>query len=255
MTALGPAVHVFERNLLSHRRIWLVFISGLIEPIFYLLGLGVALGSLIGEVSFDGVPVSYASFVAPGLVASSAMNGAVADATYNFFYKLKYAKTFDTMLATPLTLGQVVVGEVAWSMARGGIYSTIFLAVAGALGLIQSWWALLMIPVALLVGLAFSAVGTAVTSLFRSWHDFDYIQLAVQPMMLASTTFFALSVYPAWARPLVQATPLYHGVALCRQLAFGAPSLSDIGHVGYLLTMTAVGFYFTRKRLSNLLLG
>ena len=249
-----PARHVFERNVMSYRRLWIVFAAGFIEPIFYLLGLGVGLGQLVGDVSVGGKTVEYAAFVAPGLIASSAMNGAVFDATFNFFYKLKYAKTFDAMLVTPLSLGDVVLGEIAWSMTRSGIYAAIFLAVAAGLGLIASWWALLTIPAALLIGIAFSAVGTALTSFMRSWHDFDYIQLGLQPLFLASTTFFALSVYPEWARPLVQATPLYHGVDLCRSLAFGTQSLGDLWHVGYFVAMTMAGVAVTSRRLRALLM-
>lgn len=248
-----PARSVFERNFLSYRAIWLVMVSGFFEPVFYLFGLGVGLGELVGEVQVEGQLVEYAVFVAPGLVASSAMNGAIFDSTFNFYYKLKYAKTFDAMLAAPLSLSDIVVGEVAWAMARGGIYATAFLIVTAALGLVQSWWALLTLPAALLIGVGFSAIGTALTSYMRSWHDFDYVQLTVQPLFLASTTFFALDVYPPWARPLVQATPLYHGVSLCRSLMLGAPDWTDLGHTSYLVAMTALGVTLARRRLDTLL--
>lgn len=249
-----PARHVFERNVMSYRRLWLVFVAGFIEPVFYLLGLGVGLGQLVGDVAVAGTTVEYAAFVAPGLIAASAMNAAVFDSTFNFFYKLKYAKTFDAMLVTPLRLGDVVTGEVAWSMTRSGIYAAIFLAIASVLGLIDSWWSLLTIPAALLIGIAFSAVGTALTSFMRSWHDFDYIQLGLQPLFLASTTFFPLTVYPEWSRPIVQATPLYHGVTLCRNLAFGAQSLGDLWHVAYFVAMAALGVALTKGRLRSLLM-
>ncbi len=255
LTMLGPSRHVLERNLLSYRRLWLIFVAGFVEPVFYLFGLGIGLGELVGEVEVGGIPVEYAAFVAPGLIASSAMNGAVFDATFNFFYKLKYAKTFDAMLVTPLSLADIVKGEVGWSMIRGSIYAACFLGVAAALGLITSWWAILTVPAAMLIGLAFASVGTALSSLFRSWHDFDYIQLGLQPMFLASTTFFPLSVFPGWAQPLVQATPLYHGVSLCRNLAFGAPSINDVGHAVYLLGLMTLGVMITQRRLGKLLLG
>ncbi len=255
MALLGPARHVVERNLMSYRRLWLIFASGFVEPVFYLFGLGIGLGELVGEVEVNGIPVEYAAFVAPGLIASSAMNGAIFDATFNFYFKLKYAKTFDAMLVTPLALPDVVKGEIIWSTVRGSIYAASFLAISAALGLMTSWWALLTVPAAMLVGLAFSAVGTALSSSFRSWHDFDYIQLALQPMFLASTTFFPLSVFPDWAQPLVQATPLYHGVSLCRNLAFGTISINDVGHVIYLLGVMAIGMAITQRRLGRLLLG
>ena len=244
---------VVERNVLSYRRIWIVIVSGFVEPVFYLLGLGVGLGALVGGVEFDGRSVEYAEYVAPGLVAASAMNGAVFDATFNFYYKLKYAKTFDAMLVTPLSLRDIVVGEVAWSMVRGGLYAVAFLLIALALGLVQSWWAVLAIPTALVIGVAFAAIGTAATTYMRSWHDFDYIQLVVQPLFLASTTFYALDVYPTWSQPLVQATPLYHGVSLCRTFMLGSPGLGALGHVVYLLGIAVFGMWLVRRRLDVLL--
>ncbi len=256
MTALftSPARHVFERNVLSYRRLWLVFIAGFVEPVFYLLGLGVGLGQLIGDVDVNGTAVEYAAFVAPGLIAASAMNGAVFDATFNFFFKLKYAKTFEAMLSTPLGLLDIVIGEIAWAMFRATIYAAAFLAVAAGLGLIESWWGILTVPASLVIGSTFCALGVALTTFMRSWHDFDYIQLVLQPMFLASTTFYPLAVYPDWAQPIVQATPLYHGVALCRNLALGAPGLADLGHVGYLLALAAVGVVVAKRRLGILLL-
>lgn len=257
--AVHAARHVFERNLLSYRRLWIIFVAGFVEPVFYLLGLGVGLGALIGDVTInegtaDATVVRYAAFVAPGLIAASAMNGAVFDATFNFFYKLKYAKTFEAMLSTPLRLVDVVLGEIAWAMFRSVAYAAAFLAVAASLGLVESWWSILTIPVALIIGSAFASAGVALTSYMRSWHDFDYIQLVLQPLFLASTTFYPLTVYPEWARPIVQATPLYHGVSLCRNLALGAPGFADLGHLAYLVAMAAIGTVMARRRLDTLLL-
>jgi lipooligosaccharide transport system permease protein len=248
------ALRVVERNGLSYRRLWLVLASGLFEPVFYLLGLGVGLGQLVGEVEVAGEAVSYAAFVAPGLLASSAMNGALFDSTYNFFYKLKYGKVFDAMLVTPLSMGDVVVGEIAWAMIRGGFYATVFLAVMVALGLVGSWWALLAVPAALVIGLSFAAVGTAVTSYVRSWQDFELVQLVVQPLFLLSTTFFPLAVYPEWARPVVAATPLFHGVQLVRHLSLGTVGWADLGHLAYLLGLGLAAAAVTRRRLHRLLL-
>ena len=254
--AFSPgALRVVERNGLSYRRLWLILAAGLFEPVFYLLGLGVGLGELVGEVQVGGEAVRYASFVAPGLLASSAMNGALFDATYNFFYKLKYGKTFDAMLVTPLTMVDVVVGEIAWAMIRGGFYATVFLMVMLVLGLVSSWWAVLAVPAALLIGLAFAAVGSCVTSFVRAWQDFEIVFLVIQPLFLLSTTFFPLSVYPGWARPVVMLTPLYHGVALVRDLAVGTVGPGDLAHVAYLVALGAVGAAVTGRRLHRLLLG
>lgn len=250
-----PARSVVERNVLSYRRLWIVIASGFVDPVFYLFGLGLGLGALIGDVDYAGRSVDYASFVAPGLVASSAMNGAVFDATFNFYFKLKYAKTFDVMLATPLRLGDIVLGEIAWSMVRAGVYAVAFLLITVAFGLVHSWWALAIVPVSLLIGVAFAAVGTALTTFMRSWHDFDYIQLVLQPMFLASTTFYALDVYPDWSRSIVRATPLYHGVTLCRSLMLGNVTVDDLGHVIYLTGLLALGVVIVHRRLERLLLS
>ncbi len=248
-----PARAVFERNYLSYRRLWIVIVAGFFEPIFYLLGLGVGLGTLVGDVEYNGRLVEYAVFVAPGLVASSAMNGAVFDSTFNFYYKLKYARTFDSMLASPLRLQDIVLGEISWAMFRGTLYAAAFLLVTVALGLVSSWWAILVLPASLLIGVGFSAIGTALTSYMRSWHDFDYVQLVLQPLFLASTTFYAIDVYPRWAHPIVQLTPLYHGVALCRSLMLGTPNVGDLGHVAYLVAMTLLGGWLAKRRLAVLL--
>jgi len=250
-----PAQSVVERNILSYRRMWIIIVSGFFDPIFYLFGLGVGLGALIGDVEYGGEMVSYATFVAPGLVASSAMNGAVFDSTFNFYYKLKYAKTFDAMLSTPLRLGDIVVGEIAWSMVRGSIYAVAFLLVTLVFGFVQSWWAVLIIPVSLLIGVSFAALGSAITTFMRSWHDFDYVQLVLQPLFLASTTFYALDVYPEWSHWLVRATPLYHAVTLCRSLMLGNVGVADLGHVANLFVMLLIGVFVVKRRLARLLLS
>lgn len=252
---LHPSRAVIERNILSYRRMWVIIASGFAEPVFYLFGLGVGVGALIGDVEFEGRVVDYATFVAPGLVASSAMNGAIFDSTFNFYYKLKYAKTFDAMLATPLRLGDIVVGEIGWSMVRGSVYAVGFLLVTVMFGLVESWWAILVLPVSLLIGVAFAALGSAITTFMRSWHDFDYVQLVLQPLFLASTTFYALDVYPSWTHPFVRLTPLYHGVTLCRSLMLGSPGWNDLGHVAYLLGVLVFGVLLVRRRLARLLLS
>ena len=123
-----------ERSLLVYRRGYLLIISGLFEPIFYLLSMKVGLGSLVGEVTVGGRVVDYATFVAPALMASSAMNGAIFDSTFNVFHKLKYAKVYDAMLATPLGTADIALGEIAWAVIRGLLYSASFLVVVVVMG-------------------------------------------------------------------------------------------------------------------------
>jgi lipooligosaccharide transport system permease protein len=206
---LGLARHVVARNMTAFRRAWLLLLSGFVEPIFYLFSIGVGLGALVGDVTTDrGTTVSYAVFVAPALLASSAMNGAVADSTYNVFFKLRYQRLYDALLATPLGPRDLAVGEILWSLLRGGLYSAMFLVVALLAGFVGSWWALLALPAAVLIGLAFGAVGMFATTFMTSWQHFDYVTLAIQPMFLFSATFFPLSTYPDALQWVVRARPL-----------------------------------------------
>jgi lipooligosaccharide transport system permease protein len=182
-----------ERNVYVYRHGWLVILSGFFEPLFYLGSIGFGLGALIGTVNGPGgQPISYQLFVAPALLASAAMNGAIAEGTFNFFFKLRYNKTFDAILSTPLSPGDVAVGELVWALIRGGIYAIAFVIVMAVLGLIVSPLVILAVPAALLIGFAFGAVGMAATSYMRTWQDFDLIQLVILPLFLFSGTFYPL---------------------------------------------------------------
>jgi lipooligosaccharide transport system permease protein len=252
----GRAWRLVERNLLVYRRIWLLIVSGFFEPVFYLLSLGVGIGALVGTVAGpDGQAIKYTAFVAPALLASSAMNGAIYDSTFNVFFKLKYAKTYDAMLSTPLGPTDIAVGEIAWAQLRGTLYSIAFLIVMAVLGLISSPWALLALPATMLIGLAFAAVGMACTSFMRGWQDFEFVQLAILPMFLFSTTFYPLSVYPGAVQALVRLTPLYHGIELVRPLTTGAGiGVGLLGHALYFVGLAALGLAVTARRLEKLLL-
>ncbi len=245
---------VVERNIVFYRRYWHVLVAALVEPMFWLLGIGIGLGELVGDLELNGDPVRYAAFIAPALIATSAMNAAAFDSTFNFYYKLRYAETYDSMLATPLTMSNIVLGEVVWSVVRATIYAAAFLVFATALDLVNSWWAVLIPPVAVLIGLAVSALGILSTTFMRNWHDFDYLGLVLQVLFLCSATFFPLSVYPAWSHPIVFATPLYHGVALCRDLALGSLHLSNLANVAYLVILAVVCGRIANRRLNERLL-
>ena len=246
---------VVERSIMTYRRQWIAFATGFLEPVFYLLSIGVGVGALVGRIPLgDGQSVSYAEFVAPAMLAVSAMNGAIFDATYNMFFKLRYARTYESMLATPVGVADIAAGELAWTLIRGGIYSLSFLVVAVFLGLVVSWWALLALPAALVIGLAFGAIGMAATTWIRGIADFDYVQLALVPMMLLSATFFPVTTYPGPLRWLVELSPLYHGVALERGLMLGQIGWSLLAHLLVLVAMGAVGARILSRRLANLLL-
>jgi lipooligosaccharide transport system permease protein len=245
--------------MLVYRHSFMVIFSGFFEPLFYLLSMGFGVGSLIGDVPLgDGRNVPYAVFVAPALLASSAMNGAIYETSNNFFYKLKYARLYDAAIATPMSLLDVALGEIAWAMLRGSLYVVGFLAVIVMLGLagtvlVTSPLGLLAFPAAMLVGFAFSAMGLAATTFVRKWQDFDFLQLAIMPMFLFSGTFYPISAYPPALQAVVQATPLYRGVHLIRALMIGTPDASLAIDVIYLLVMGIVGLAIASRRLSRLL--
>jgi lipooligosaccharide transport system permease protein len=250
----GRAARLFERNVVVYRSAWFILVSGLLEPLFYLGSVGIGFGHLVGSLPYEGHRVGYADFVAPALLATSAMNGAIVDATFGVFHKLKHMKVYDAVLATPVGATDIAIGEVAWSLARGLLYSLAFLVVAAAFGDIHSWWALLALPAALLIGLCFAGVGTAATTFMRSWQDFDLVQLAILPLFLFSATFYPLSTYPHGVRLLVECTPLYHGVALLRELTLGAVGWSALAHVGYLAGLGTLGVVVAGRRLERRLL-
>jgi ABC-type multidrug transport system, permease component len=251
----GRSRALLLRSATVTRRAWMAFVSGFFEPVFYLVAMGQGLGSLVGTLPGpDGSPISYAAFIAPGLLAASAMNGAVFDSTYNVFFKLKYARLYDAMLATPLGPVDIALGEIGWALIRGGLYALGFLTVMAGFGLLASPWALLALPAALLVAFAFAAVGMAATSFMRSWQDFDLVTLAILPMFLFSTTFYPLSVYPRWLQIVVECLPLFHAVELMRGLTTGAMHLGLLGHLSYFLVMIAIGVAVAARRLGALLL-
>lgn len=242
------------RNYIVYRSAWKLFLTGFLEPVFYLLSIGIGVGQLIDTFEFNGQAIPYAEFVAPGMLAASAMNGALMDSTYNVFFKLKYDKLYDQMLATPLTTSDIARGEIAWGQLRGGSYSAAFLVVMAAMGLVHSWWAVLALPAALLIGFAFSAICMALTTWMRSWQDFDKVTLAQLPLFLFSATFFPVTAFDGWVRWVVECTPLYRGVVLCRELTTGAVSWGSLVSVVYLVVMGAIGVMIVRRRLATLLL-
>ncbi|HET7068315.1 MAG TPA: ABC transporter, partial [Nocardioides sp.] len=161
------------RNYITYRTQWKLFLTGFLEPVFYLFSIGIGVGKLIPGFEVNGHSIPYAEFVAPGMLAASAFNGALLDSTFNVFFKLRYEKLYDQMLATPLTTSDIARGEIIWGQLRGASYSVAFLAVMWAMGLVHSWWAVLAFPATLLIGFAFSAVCMALTTWMTSWQDFD----------------------------------------------------------------------------------
>jgi len=251
----GGARHLVERNARVYRREWLVLVSGFLEPVFYLFSIGVGVSKLVGDVTLPGGEVvTYTAFVAPAMLAASAMNGAIIDATFSLFFKLKYNKLYDAVLATPVTPVDVAIGEITWALMRGSLYSISFVGVMLLMGLISSWWAVLTIPAVVLTGYAFAAIGTACTTYMRSWQDFSYITLVQLPIFLFSATFYPINVYPESLQWVVRCSPLYHAATLMRELTTGTVGLGSLVHVAVLVALGVVGMVVTGRRLAKLLL-
>jgi lipooligosaccharide transport system permease protein len=251
---LGPARHLIERNALFFRGHMLVIIGGFFEALFYLLSIGIGISDLVGDVEGPGGrTLEYTEFVAPAMLAASAMNGAMME-SFNIMAKLHLSKAYEAVLATPIGIRDIALGEVTWTLLRGGAYSAAFLAVMAALGLISSWWAVLALPAALIVGFTFAALGLAAVSLIRGWQDFEWVMTAILPMFLFSATFAPLSAYPDAVAWLARLMPLYHGVALIRGLTTGAVGGVLLVHLLYLIVVGAAAFWLATRRLEAALL-
>ncbi|HZJ48090.1 MAG TPA: ABC transporter permease [Acidimicrobiia bacterium] len=245
--------YLVERNILSSKTFWPVLLSGFFEPVFYLFAIGVGIGQLAGDVTVAGIPVEYTAFVAPAMLAASAMNGAVFEST-NLFFKLKYGKIYEGVLATPLQAGDVATGEITWALIRGAFYSLAFLVVMAAMGLIHSPYGVLALPAAILIGFAFGAAGTAAITYMRTWQDLDLVPLVTLPLFLFSATFYPIDVYPEFIQPITWLSPLYHGVVLIRGLTLGILEWTMIINVVYLAAIGAIGSWITGRRIKELLL-
>jgi lipooligosaccharide transport system permease protein len=250
----GGPVALVHRNFTVFKRGWVYFLTGFLEPVLYLFSIGVGVGALVDGFTFHGEAVAYTAFVAPAMLATSAMNGAVMDSTYNVFFKLRFQKVYDAVLATPMGPRDVARGEVGWAVIRGAAYSAGFLVVMLAMGLVGSWWGLLALPAAVLTGFAFAGAGMALTTYMKSWQHFEYIQLALIPMFLFSATFFPVTTYDEPLRWVVEATPLYRGVVLTRELCTGLVTVDSLVSVVYLLVMGVLGTALATRRLGRLLL-
>ncbi len=231
---------------------WVILLSGFFEPLFYLLSIRVGFGALVGDVTDGGRTVPNAEFVAPALFAASAMNGAIYEST-NIFFKLKYDKVYDAALATPLTSGDVALGEMLYATIRGTLYSITFLLTMAVLGMTRSWWVLSLVPLAALISFAFSAVATALVTYMRTHADFEFVPSIMLPMFLFSATFYPLSAYGKWGW-VVQLSPLYHAVAVARGVNLGDWSWAYVAHLVVLVALALIGLTVTARRIDHLLL-
>jgi lipooligosaccharide transport system permease protein len=244
---------IVERNAMVYRRTWMILFSGFFEPLFYLFFFVYPLGAYIGNVTVNGETLRYAAFVAPALLATSAMNGAFYDAT-NVFWKLRYGKVYDAMLSTPVRPTDVAMGETMWAVIRALLYSTAYLAVIASLGLVDSWWGVLALPACFVIGFGFAGAGIAALTWMRSWQDFDLVQLVMLPMFMFSATFYPISVYPQVIQWVVEVLPLYHGISLVRALTTGSVGAAQLLDAAYLGIMGLAGMAIASRRIDGLLL-
>ncbi|HTX73169.1 MAG TPA: ABC transporter permease [Rectinemataceae bacterium] len=232
---------------------WFVVISGFFEPVFYLLSFGLGLGGLVGKVTGpNGIPVSYAAFIAPALLATSAMNGAIYDSTWNVFFKMRFGRLYEGMIATSLGPLDIALGEIAYALLRGLVYASAFMVVMTGFGLVLSPWGALAIPAALLVAFGFAACGMAVTSYMKTFQQMDWINFFMLPMFMFSATFYPITVYPPAIQVLVKVFPLWHGIELLRGLTLGQVDLSLLWDVLYFIVMIGLGIVATTRRLTAL---
>ena len=257
LPSLRRSVRMVQRNLIVYKHGWMVIFSGFFEPLFYLLGIGLGLGGMVGKVA----NVSYGAFIAPGLLASSCMNGAISDGFFNIFFKLHYQKTYDGVLATPMRVPDVAFGEMLWALMRGSLYAAAFMVVVVAMGaatgspMILSPWAVLALPAAILASASFAAMALCITSFVRKIEDFDIvIGLVVLPMFLFSGTFFPTAQYPNVVQWIMQIVPLYHAVQMLRQLTTGLVDRTIFLHVGYLILLGGTAFVIAMRRLERALI-
>ena len=242
---LGYAFRQLRFWLTDYRRTWQGSIySGILNPVLYLGAMGLGLGSLVngrGTASLGGV--SYLTFLAPGLLAASAMQIAVGDSTYPVFGSVKWLRTYQAAIATPLRPGDLFHGHLAFTTLRLLANTAIFMIIIVLFGAVNSAWVIAAVPAAALTGLAFAAPIEAYAVVAKHDTSFSLIfRFGMIPLFLFSGTFFPVSQLPTAIRPLAYATPLWHGVELCRSLSLGTATLAGSAiHVGYLLAVTAVG--------------
>lgn len=250
--SLRAALHVWRRDFVNYRRTWAMsLLPNFFEPVIYLGAMGIGLGAYIGRQMDD---MSYIAFLAPGLIVANAMNGATFETTYNIFVKMHFNRTYDAIIATPVSIRDAMLGEVLWAISRGVAYGFIFALVASALGLLDLKALLLLVPVIALTAWLFAAVGLVFTAYIHTIDLYSfYYTLFLTPLFLFSGIFFPLDVLPDWAASLAWLTPLFHSVNLARgatHLGFHAGHLVDLAWILLAASaFTVVGIRRVQHRL------
>jgi lipooligosaccharide transport system permease protein len=243
---IRSALRVWARDARVFSHIWKGALLPLFfDPLFYLVSLGFGLGTYLASI--NGVP--YKEFIAPGLCASAVMWAASFETTWNAYYKMDESRQYDAVLATPVEVEDLVLGELLWAATRALVYGTAFLIVVAALGLLGSWWAIAIPPFLLLGGACFAACGLAFTSLIPKMDYFTfYFTLFITPMFVFGGIFYPYDRLPDWAQSLAWLTPLYHLVNIARGLATGPTAAGVLGDAAWLLVVTAAIFFLVPAR-------
>lgn len=238
----------------QYKRTWRSsIVTSFLIPVLYLAAMGVALGSLIDKHSHGVEGFSYVAYLAPGLLAGTTMQIGTNDATYPVMAAIKWMRTYLAQLAGPLGVYDVLLGHLAWIAARLAIVVTIYLTVMSAFGVVFSPWAALALPAGVVTGLAFAAPISAFAATLDKDAPFSTLyRFVIIPLFLFSGTFFPVSQLPLWLQPIAYVTPLFHGVALCRDLTLGtvAPWV-DLGHAAYLNAWVVAGYLAGRRTFSR----
>lgn len=259
MTVLAASGRVWQRNFLVYKRLWHRSIAfGFLQPVLFLTAMGIGVGALMSNqdlAAFGGVP--YIDWLGPGLLSAMAMQTATFESTYPIMNKIMWGRNYEAMLSTPLTTRNIIIGELFWVAFRIGTLATVFLVVLTLFGIVRSPLAILAVPVAVLVGTAFSSCLIAFTTTQRNDVGFSAIfRFVINPLFLFSGTFFPLSNLPDAIQWVAWLTPLFHGVQLVRGLVLGSLDWAAAPiHLGYLLAMLAVGIVLADRNLRRRMAG
>ncbi|MFJ4653271.1 ABC transporter permease [Nocardia sp. NPDC088792] len=250
LTVLEPMfVFTFKhrRGVTLFSAIWL---SAVLEPVLYLLALGLGVGSLVNRrITTDGQTMNYLHFVSPAMLAVSCMSGAISASVFSFYTRHKQHGMFRMISTTSITTREIVVGDWLWEILRVSMLSGIFVIVLALAGLVGIGNAVVAFAATVLINAAFSAVGIGLAMLLRGWQDFDIVTVGQTVLFLFSGTFFPVSQYPSWAQVFAELTPLYHAIELLRGITVGDYGTGMLVHAGYLVLMTAAGLVFATRRV------
>ena len=251
--SLRHALRYWNRNAVVFRRVWLLgLMAWFIEPVIYLVAMGLGLGQYLSRIQ----GIRYIEFIAPGLLAVSAMYGATFEATWNAHFKMERQRIYDAAAATPVSFMDVALGEVLWATTRATIYGSAFAVIATAFGLFRSWWGLLAIPGIAIVGFVFSVLGLSYTYFVRRIDFLAYYwTIFLTPMFMFAGVFFPLDRLPRWVQVSAYFMPLHHATELMRALMFSGDIASAAGHASWLLVvgmvLLPVPLVLLRRRLAR----